>query len=187
MQISATHLSVIWTFWVMVWYMNTLFIYWLYLGSSPSYNDTPPSVFGYFFPPSIWENRVIDLLVENPLFIWKCVTCQLWLGILCIKKKKRKNTSWYSSTTIQLRSSPTIPKADLEHDNVTWYISCWIKFSLTAEFFYFLWSQMSELEVTSCLSWLSFSGIVRKARKTGFVLFLEIYPWQYSATLFLWD
>lgn len=90
MQISATHLSVIWTFWVMVWYMNTLFIYWLYLGSSPSYNDTPPSVFGYFFPPSIWENRVIDLLVENPLFIWKCVTCQLWLGILCIKKKKKK-------------------------------------------------------------------------------------------------
>lgn len=30
---------------------------------------------------------MIDLLVENPLFIWKCVTCQLWLGILCIKKK----------------------------------------------------------------------------------------------------
>lgn len=90
MQISATHLSVIWTFWVMVWYMNTLFIYWLYLGSSPSYNDTPPSVFGYFFSP-IYLREQSDWFTSGkpPLYLEMCHLPTV-AGHFMHKKKKKK-------------------------------------------------------------------------------------------------
>lgn len=69
----------------MVWYMNTLFIYWLYLGSSPSYNDTP-SVFGYF-SSSIWENKVIDLLVETPSLFGNVSPANCGWAFYALKKK----------------------------------------------------------------------------------------------------
>lgn len=69
MQISATHLSVIWTFWVMVWYMNTLFIYWLYLGITMTLLQVCLVI---FFPIYLREQSDWFTSGKPPLYLEMC-------------------------------------------------------------------------------------------------------------------